>query len=122
MAVEAVEAVEVADAAASSLSFSSLADFPERGDLLFYSMCYNETPMIHTITIYSTPSCAYCHMAKEYFKKNSIAYTEHDVARDITKRQEMLDKSHQFGVPVIDIDGKIIIGFDKPKINQLLGL
>lgn len=61
-------------------------------------------------------------MAKEYFKKNNIAYTEHDVARDIMKRQEMLDKSHQFGVPVIDIDGKIIIGFDKPKINQLLGL
>ena len=61
-------------------------------------------------------------MAKEYFKKNNVAYTEHDVARDITKRQEMLDKSHQFGVPVIDIDGKIIIGFDKPKITNLLGL
>lgn len=61
-------------------------------------------------------------MAKEYFKKNNIAYTEHDVARDLAKRQEMLDKSHQFGVPVIDIDGKIIVGFDKPKVNQLLGL
>ncbi len=61
-------------------------------------------------------------MAKEYFKKNNIAYTEHDVASDIAKRQEMLDKSHQFGVPVIDIDGKIVIGFDRPKINNLLGL
>lgn len=61
-------------------------------------------------------------MAKEYFTKNSVAYTEHDVASDIAKRQEMLDKSHQFGVPVIDIDGKIIVGFDKPKINELLGL
>lgn len=78
--------------------------------------------MNHTVQIYSTPSCAYCHMAKEYFKAKGVAYTEHDVARDITKRQEMLDKSHQFGVPVIDIDGKIIIGFDKPKVNQLLGL
>ncbi|MEK7583385.1 MAG: glutaredoxin domain-containing protein [Patescibacteria group bacterium] len=78
--------------------------------------------MTHQVTIYSTPVCAYCHMAKEYFKKNNIAYTEHDVASDIAKRQEMLDKSHQFGVPVIDIDGKIVIGFDRPKINNLLGL
>lgn len=61
-------------------------------------------------------------MAKEFFAKNNIAYNEYDVARDIQKRQEMLDKSHQFGVPVIEIDGKIVIGFDKPKITQLLGL
>ena len=61
-------------------------------------------------------------MAKEYFAKNNIAYNEYNVARDITKRQEMLDKTHQFGVPVIEIDGKIVIGFDKPKISQLLGL
>ena len=76
----------------------------------------------HQVSIYSTPSCAYCKLAKEHFAKNSIAYTEYNVAADITKRQEMLDKSHQFGVPVIDIDGKIVIGFDKPKINELLGL
>ena len=61
-------------------------------------------------------------MAKEFFAKNNIQYNEYDVARDITRRQEMLDKSHQFGVPVIEIDGKIVIGFDKPKITQLLGL
>lgn len=61
-------------------------------------------------------------MAKEYFAKNNIAYTEYDVAADITRRQEMLDKTHQFGVPVIIIDGKIVIGFDRSKINQLLGL
>jgi len=61
-------------------------------------------------------------MAKDYFKQNNVAYTEHDVAADMQKRQEMLDKSHQFGVPVIDIDGQMIIGFDKPKIKQLLGL
>jgi len=61
-------------------------------------------------------------MAKEYFTKNSIAYHEYNVATDIQKRQEMLDKSHQFGVPVIEIDGKIVIGFDKPKVDQLLGL
>ena len=74
------------------------------------------------IKIYTTPSCVYCKMAKEYFKQNNVAFTEYDVGADIAKRQEMLDKSHQFGVPVIDIDGKIIIGFDRPKINALLGL
>jgi len=61
-------------------------------------------------------------MAKEYFKKNNVAYTEYDVASDVAKRQEMLDKTHQMGVPVIVINGKIVIGFDRGKINQLLGL
>ncbi len=74
------------------------------------------------VEIYSTPSCVYCKMAKDYFKKNGIAYSEYDVSQDIGRRQEMLDKTHQFGVPVIVINGKIIIGFDRSKINQLLGL
>lgn len=74
------------------------------------------------VEIYTTPSCAYCKMAKEYFAKNNVTYTEYDVFRDITKRQEMLDRTHQFGVPVIVIDGKVVIGFDRSKINQLLGL
>lgn len=78
--------------------------------------------MAHTVSIFTTPACAYCKMAKEFFTKNNVQYNEYDVARDIQKRQEMLDKSHQFGVPVIEIDGKIVIGFDKPKITQLLGL
>ncbi len=74
------------------------------------------------VEIYSTPWCAYCKMAKEYFKKNNVEYVEYDVASDVGKRQEMLDKTHQMGVPVIIINGKIIIGFDRGKINQLLGL
>lgn len=74
------------------------------------------------VEIYTTPWCAYCKMAKEYFKKNSVEYTEYDVANDVTKRQEMLDKTHQMGVPVIIIDGKVVIGFDRGKINQLLGI
>lgn len=74
------------------------------------------------VEIYTTPSCAYCKMAKEYFAKNNVTYIEYDVFRDITKRQEMLDRTHQFGVPVIVIDGKIVIGFDRSKINQLLGI
>lgn len=74
------------------------------------------------VEIYGTPNCAYCKMAKEYFKKNGIAFIEYDVAKDAIKRQELLDKTHQYGVPVIVINGKIILGFDRAKINQLLGL
>lgn len=74
------------------------------------------------VEIYTTPWCAYCKMAKEYFKKNNVEYTEHDVANDTDKRQEMIDKTHQMGVPVIIIDGKVIIGFDRAKIAELLNL
>ena len=74
------------------------------------------------VTIYSTPSCHFCQMAKAFFKENSIAYTEHDVASDVEKRKEMVEKSGQMGVPVILIDDNLIVGFDKPKIAQLLGL
>ncbi|MBI4119875.1 MAG: glutaredoxin family protein [Parcubacteria group bacterium] len=77
---------------------------------------------MNTVEIYSTPWCHYCKMAKEYFKKNNVAYAEYDVASDTARRQEMLDKTHQMGVPVIIINGKIVIGFDRGKINQLLGL
>jgi glutaredoxin len=61
-------------------------------------------------------------MAKDFFKANNIAYTEHDVASDIAKRQEMVEKSGQMGVPVIIIDNEIIVGFNQPKITQLLGI
>ncbi|MEX1063963.1 MAG: Uxx-star family glutaredoxin-like (seleno)protein [Candidatus Paceibacterota bacterium] len=74
------------------------------------------------VEIYTTPTCAYCKMAKEYFKQKEIEYTEYDVAKDTAKRQEMVDKTQQFGVPVILIDGKVVIGFDKAKINELLGI
>jgi glutaredoxin-like YruB-family protein len=74
------------------------------------------------VTIYSTPSCHFCHMAKDFFKANNIAYTEYDVASDQEKRKEMVDKSGQMGVPVIQIGSELIIGFNKPKISQLLGI
>lgn len=77
---------------------------------------------MHKVIIYSTPSCVYCKMAKEYFAKNNIAYEEHDVASDMKAREEMLEKSQQLGVPVIDIDGSIIIGFDKKNIETALGV
>jgi len=76
---------------------------------------------MHNVTIYSTPSCHFCHMAKEYFKANSVAYTEHDVAADAEQRKAMIDKSGQMGVPVIIIDNELVIGFNKPIIAKLLG-
>ena len=74
------------------------------------------------IKIYSTPTCVYCKTLKGYFKKNGIEYQEYNVAADVTKRQEMMERTHQFGVPVIMIDNQMVIGFDKAKINELLGI
>ena len=74
------------------------------------------------VQIYSTPTCSYCHMAKEFFKKNNVSYEDYNVATDLEKRKEMVDKSGQMGVPVILIDGELIVGFDKAKISRLLGI
>jgi len=61
-------------------------------------------------------------MAKAFFKENNISYTEKDVAADEASRNEMVEKSGQLGVPVIDIDGNIVVGFDKSKLSELLGI
>ncbi|MCE9549294.1 NrdH-redoxin [Candidatus Nomurabacteria bacterium] len=74
------------------------------------------------VTIYSTPSCHFCHMAKDFFKEKNIAYTDYNVAADAAKRAEMVEKSGQMGVPVILIDNDMVIGFNKPKVIELLGL
>lgn len=74
------------------------------------------------VTIYSTPTCHFCHMAKDYFDEKGVKYTDYNVMEDLEKRQEMLEKSGQMGVPVIMIGDEIIIGFDQPRINSLLGL
>ncbi|MEN9613999.1 MAG: hypothetical protein RLZZ347_306 [Candidatus Parcubacteria bacterium] len=75
-----------------------------------------------TVAIYSTPTCHYCNMAKDFFKKNNIAYTEYNVATDLAKRKEMVEKSGQMGVPVIEIDGKLSVGFDEAEIKGALGV
>lgn len=72
------------------------------------------------VEIYSTPTCTYCQAAKEYFTQNGVEYTEFDVAADEIKRGEMVEKSGQMGVPVIDIEGTIIVGFDEAKIKEAL--
>lgn len=70
------------------------------------------------ITIYTTPSCAYCKMAKEYFKTKGWEWTEKDVMQDIPAREEMIKNTGQLGVPVININGKYIVGFDRKKIDE----
>ncbi|MEK7184886.1 MAG: glutaredoxin family protein [Patescibacteria group bacterium] len=72
------------------------------------------------IIIYSTPTCHYCNEAKKYMKEHNISYTEHNVSSDLEQRKIMVEKSEQLGVPVIDIDGKIIVGFDEAKFALAL--
>lgn len=74
------------------------------------------------VTIYSTPTCVYCNLAKDFFKENNVSFTEHNVGADAEKRSEMIEKSGQMGVPVIMIENDLIVGFDKEKISELLGL
>lgn len=74
------------------------------------------------VIIYSTPTCHFCHMAKDFFKEKNIIYTDYDVASDMEKRKEMVEKSGQMGVPVITIENDIVIGFDKNQIVKLLDL
>ena len=72
------------------------------------------------VEIYSTPTCTYCNAAKEFFTQNNVEYVEYDVAADLAKRTEMVEKSGQMGVPVIDIEGTVIVGFDEAKIKEAL--
>lgn len=74
----------------------------------------------HNVTVYSADWCAFCHAAKQYFDQKGVKYTEKNVEKDPSAGLEAVDKSGQRGIPVIDIDGTIIIGFDRPKIDAAL--
>jgi glutaredoxin 3 len=78
--------------------------------------------MNKTVTIYSTPTCHFCQMTKEFLKEKGIAYTDFDVAHDLEKRQEMIQKSGQMGVPVIFVGDEMIVGFDKERLESSLGI
>jgi len=78
--------------------------------------------MAKKVTVYSTPTCPFCIRAKQFLKESNIQFQDIDVSSDQVKAQEMIDRSGQMGVPVIDVDGKIIIGFDKDKIKEALGI
>lgn len=72
------------------------------------------------VTIYSATWCAFCHMAKQYLDQRGIPYVDKDVDESMTNLQEAVEKSGQRGIPVLDIDGQIIVGFDRPKIDAAL--
>lgn len=74
------------------------------------------------IKIFSTPTCPYCVTLKEYLKDKGFDFEDMDVSQDQKALDEMVEKSGQMGVPVVDIDGKIIVGFDKEKINEILNI
>jgi glutaredoxin 3 len=72
------------------------------------------------VKVYSTPSCPFCTMAKDFLKENKIAFEDIDVSENNKAAREMIEKSGQMGVPVLDIDGVIIVGFDREVIDNAL--
>ena len=74
------------------------------------------------VIVFSTPTCSFCNTAKKYFREKGVRFRDVDVSRDQAAARDMVRRSGQSGVPVIDIGGKIIVGFDRPKINKLLGI
>jgi glutaredoxin-like YruB-family protein len=74
------------------------------------------------VIVFSTPTCSYCNMAKQYFRRNKIRFKDVDVSRDPAAARDLVRRTGQMGVPVIDINGKLIVGFDKPQINRLLDI
>ena len=78
--------------------------------------------MSKKVTVYSTPTCPFCIKAKQFLNDNNIEFEDIDVSSSQEKAQEMVQKSGQMGVPVLDVEGEIIVGFDREKITQSLGL
>ncbi|MBL7045503.1 MAG: glutaredoxin family protein [Parcubacteria group bacterium] len=74
------------------------------------------------VTIYSTPTCHFCQLAKEFLKEKGIEYTDYNVGEDMEKRQEMMEKSGQMSVPVIFVGDEMMIGFDKGKLAKAVGV
>lgn len=74
------------------------------------------------IKVYSTPGCPWCNVAKDFFKSHNLDFEDIDVSLDEKVAQEMIKKSGQMGVPVIEIDDKIVIGFNKPVLEEILGI
>ena len=75
-----------------------------------------------SVVMYTTPTCVYCKVAKEFFQTHNVQYEEKDVVQDEQAREDMIQKSGQLGVPVIEVNGEIVIGFDKARLSELLGI
>ena len=78
--------------------------------------------MDKSVVIYSTPGCPWCRMVKQFLQENNVFFQDFDVSQNQEKAEEMIQKSGQMGVPVVEIDGQIIVGFDKEKIQEALDL
>ena len=74
------------------------------------------------VTIYSTPTCHFCHAAKDFFTANKVQFTDYNVATDLAKRKEMVEKSGQLGVPDITVGDKTVVGFDEDRLKELLAV
>lgn len=80
----------------------------------------NQSTNNHSVTVYSADWCAFCHAAKDYFDKLGVSYTDKNIEQDQAYAQEAVSKSGQMGIPVIEIDDTIIVGFDRPRIDAAL--
>ena len=78
--------------------------------------------MTKKVVVYSTPTCSWCMRVKQFLAENNIPFENYDVSADQAKAEEMIQKSGQMGVPVVEVDGAIVVGFDKEKIRELLGI
>lgn len=79
-------------------------------------------PAHKEVRIYSTPTCHFCNMAKEFFTANNVPFQDYNVQTDLDKRKEMIEKSGQMGVPVIYIGNEVVVGFDEDRIRALLSI
>jgi glutaredoxin 3 len=86
-----------------------------------YNKCNIKRSTMAKVIIYTTPTCVYCKAAKEFFAEHNVEYEEKDVVQDEQAREAMIQKSGQLGVPVIDVNGEIVIGFNKAKLTSLVG-
>lgn len=91
-------------------------------DAVYYAAVKNDTKQQKRVIVYSTPTCSWCNTLKAYLKNNRIRYSDIDVSRDQKAAEELVRRSGQQGVPQTDINGEIIVGFNKSRLNELLGI
>lgn len=91
-------------------------------DAVYVAQAEKSGKSLKHVTVYSTPTCSWCNTLKSYLRQHKVRFTDVDVSRDPSVAQELVRRSGQQGVPQTDINGQIIVGFDKPKINQLLDI
>lgn len=91
-------------------------------DAVYFSVSSDNKEPQKRVVVYSTPTCSWCNTLKSYLRQNKIKFRDIDVSRDQSAAKEMVNRSGQQGVPQTDINGQMIVGFDKTRINELLGI